>query len=253
MAVTLNTTLASCGATPRDRGQELVTVTVVLASISGAFTVTRFVYKLLLAHLDLGLDDWLVLVTMISAVPSAVVIKFGSVPNGLGRDIWTLRPQQITNVGKFFYIMACLYFLQTALLKLSFISFYMRIFPAPGIRRLLWGTFALTAVWGTVFIITAIFQCRPISYFWTKWDGMHQGSCSNANAISWSHAAMSIALDLWILAVPLWQLRSLKMHWKKKIGVAVMFCIGTLYVFPSTSPRSSSDCLEANWLPASRS
>lgn len=39
---------------------------------------------------------------------------------------------------------------------------------------------------------------------------------------------MSIALDLWILAIPLWQLRSLKMHWKKKVGVALMFCVGTL-------------------------
>lgn len=39
---------------------------------------------------------------------------------------------------------------------------------------------------------------------------------------------MSIALDVWMLAIPLWQLRGLKLHWKKKIGVAAMFIVGTL-------------------------
>lgn len=210
-----------------------------MATLAGAFITTRFAYKTC-SHAELGLDDWLILATMITAIPSAVVTKYGSVPNGLGQDIWTLNPQQITNVVKFFYMMAWLYFLQTALLKLSFISFYMRIFPALRIRRLLWGTFLLTALWGFAFVITSIFQCRPISYFWTNWDGMHVGSCADPNAISWSNAAMSIALDLWILAVPMWQLRSLKMHWKKKISVALMFCVGTLLVRTRYSRNSAS-------------
>ncbi|OAQ93980.1 CFEM domain-containing protein [Purpureocillium lilacinum] len=231
--VTQNASLTRCGAIPRDRGQELVTVTAVLASLAAVFIITRFAYKIFVTRLDLGLDDVFVLATMVSAIPSAIITKFGTVPNGLGRDIWTLTPTQITNVGKFFYIMAWLYFLQTALLKLSFVSFYMRIFPAKNVQRVLWGTFAFVTTWGLAFIITSIFQCRPVHYFWTKWDGMHKGSCADANAISWSNAAMSIALDLWILAIPLWQLRSLKMHWKKKVGVALMFCVGTFVTIVS--------------------
>jgi hypothetical protein len=31
-----------------------------------------------------------------------------------------------------------------------------------------------------------------------------------------------------MLGIPLWQIRSLKLHWKKKIGVAMMFFVGTL-------------------------
>lgn len=30
-----------------------------------------------------------------------------------------------------------------------------------------------------------------------------------------SNAAVNIALDLWILAIPLWELRTLQLHWKK--------------------------------------
>jgi hypothetical protein len=47
------------------------------------------------------------------------------------------------------------------------------------------------------------------------------------NAITNTHAALSIILDVWILGIPLFQLRGLQMHWKRKIGVGLMFCVGT--------------------------
>ena len=50
----------------------------------------------------------------------------------------------------------------------------------------------------------------------------------NKNAIGWANAAISVALDLWMIAIPLWQIRSLNLHWKKKIGVVIMFLVGTL-------------------------
>lgn len=50
----------------------------------------------------------------------------------------------------------------------------------------------------------------------------------NSTAIGWANASISVAVDVWMLAVPLWYLRKLKLHWKKKIGVAAMFIVGTL-------------------------
>ncbi|KAM6507013.1 hypothetical protein FALCPG4_018404 [Fusarium falciforme] len=226
--VTRNSSLTNCGAPVRDRSQEYVVISNIMAAFAAAFVAIRFGYKVFIASLDLGMDDWFVLATMVACIPSAVITAKGTTVNGLGRDIWTLTSTQITKVLSYFYIMAWLYFLQTALVKLSIITFYMRIFPAREVQRVLWITFIFTSVWGVAFVFTAIFQCRPIPYFWKQWDGMHKGTCADANAITWSNASMSIALDLWILAIPLWQLRSLKLHWKKKAGVALMFCVGTL-------------------------
>ncbi|KAM5354799.1 hypothetical protein ACJ41O_001445 [Fusarium nematophilum] len=226
--MTRNSSLTNCGAPVRDRSQEYVVISNIMAAFAAAFVAIRFGYKIFIASLDLGMDDWFVLATMVACIPSAVITAKGTTVNGLGRDIWTLTSTQITKVLSYFYIMAWLYFLQTALVKLSIITFYMRIFPAREVQRVLWITFILTSIWGVAFVFTAIFQCRPIPYFWKQWDGMHKGTCADANAITWSNASMSIALDLWILAIPLWQLRSLKLHWKKKAGVALMFCVGTL-------------------------
>jgi hypothetical protein len=133
----------------------------------------------------------------------------------------------------YFDVVASLYFSSLTLLKLSIILFYIKIFPTEGAQRLLKGTAVFTLVWGVTYVIVAIFQCQPISYFWNKWDGLHEGKCLNINAITSSNAGISIVLDFWSLGIPLWQLRGLKMHWKKKVGVILMFGVGTFVTIVS--------------------
>ncbi|KAH8726472.1 hypothetical protein GQ44DRAFT_163115 [Phaeosphaeriaceae sp. PMI808] len=224
---TKNISLTNCGAPVRDRGQNYVKISNPMAIVAAAFVVMRFTFKGFYSKLDIGWDDWAVLATLIASTPSAIITVYGTTKNGLGRDIWTLTPTEITNMLRFFYVMASLYFTQVALLKLTLIFFYIRVFPAPNVQRLLWGTVVFVVLWGFSYVIVAIFQCQPIHYFWTKWDGMHKGTCLQINVITASNAAISIALDFWILGIPLWQLWGLKMHWKKKVGVAMMFCVGT--------------------------
>ncbi|KAK7740514.1 hypothetical protein SLS53_005357 [Cytospora paraplurivora] len=110
---------------------------------------------------------------------------------------------------------------------MSLLFFYLKIFPNKTVRILLWATVAFNAAWGATFVLLTAFNCRPISYAWTQWDGEHTGTCLSTNAIGWSNAAISIAEDIWMLAIPLSQLKSLQLHWKKKVGVAIMFGTGT--------------------------
>jgi hypothetical protein len=131
-----------------------------MVGIAAAFVVIRFAFKVVYSKLEIGLDDWAVLATLLTATPSAIVTVYGTVEHGLGQDIWTLSPEEITKMLKFFYIMASLYFTQVTLLKLTLIFFYIRVFPAKPVQRLLWGTVAFVVAWGFVFVVVAIFQCR---------------------------------------------------------------------------------------------
>jgi hypothetical protein len=225
--VTRNVSLTTCGAPVRNHGGEYVVISNVMLTLASAFVILRFGFKALFSRMDFSYDDWCVLATLLSAIPSAIVTVYGTVEHGLGRDIWTLPPSEITEMLKWFYVMASLYFLQVTLLKLSLIFFYVRVFPSKEVQRILWGTVIFVVLWGFAFIITSIFQCQPINYFWLKWDGLHAGKCLDTNAIASSNAGISVALDFWILGIPLWQLSGLKLHWKKKIAVALMFCLGT--------------------------
>ncbi|KAH8846813.1 hypothetical protein MCOR27_005240 [Pyricularia oryzae] len=231
---TLRVTSSMCGHEVRDRRQLLWILTIVLGCMSPVFVGTRLATRLFIAPNGTGWsllssDDWCIVATLAMGIPSTIVIATGLIPQGhLGMDIWMLEPATIENFGRYFYTVEVLYFAELMLLKMSLLFFYLRIFPSRGVRRILWATIIFNGVYGVAFVLVGIFQCNPISYFWTKWDGEHQGKCINVNAMAWSNAAISIALDLWMLAVPMWQLRTLRMHWKKKIGVGAMFVVGTL-------------------------
>lgn len=220
-------------------------------SIAAAFVVVRFAFKILVSRVDIGYDDWAVLATTILAIPSAIITVYGTVKYGMGQHIWQLTPGSVTQMLKYFYVMAVLYFTETALLKLTLIFFYVRVFPSRDVQRLLWGTVIFVVAWGLAFVLAALFQCQPIRYFWEHWDGLHEGHCVNINAITNTHAAISIALDVWILAIPLWQLKNLKMHWKKKVGVGLMFCVGTFVTVVSIlrlrSLMTFSASSDASW------
>lgn len=201
---------------------------IVFGVISNLAVVVRLLFRALINKTGLYSDDWAILATLLSGVPGTIFIAAYSIPSGVGKDIWNLRPYQITNFGMWFLFTEVQYFASIALLKLSLLLFYLRIFPSTGVRRLLWATVAFDVLYGIAFVMTALLQCQPISYFWTQWDGEHQGTCVNINAVGWANAAVSIFLDVWMLALPLSQLKGLRLHWKKKVGVALMFFVGTL-------------------------
>jgi hypothetical protein len=227
--VAKNITNTNCGVPVRDRAATYDVTSIVLAVISFGIATIRLGFKLFVTR-SLSSDDYVVFVLLLFSLPSVFITHYGTAPNGVGRDIWTLTPQNITDFQFYFHSMAILYFIQVMLIKLCLLLFYLRIFPAQGVRRLLWGTVVFDLIFGIVYLFLAIFQCSPISYFWQGWDNEHEGSCLDKSAIAWSNAAISIALDIWMLAIPLAQLKALNLHWKKKIGVGLMFCVGTLYV-----------------------
>lgn len=178
---------------------------------------------------ELGWDDYTILLMLFAGVPAVLLVDRGLLPNGLARDVWTIPFEQITNFVRFIYISEILYFFHIALLKVSLLLFFLRIFPKMVVRNLLKGTIVFTIVYGIAFVVVAIFQCRPISYYWTSWDLEHNdGKCINVNALAWSNAIISIVLDVWMLVLPLYEVFKLQLTWRKKISVAMMFFVGTL-------------------------
>lgn len=98
------------------------------------------------------------------------------------------------------------------------------------LRRLLWATVVFNTASGISIVVAGVVQCMPIAFFWYRYtDPSAAGHCIDINTFGWSHAAVSIAVDVWLIAIPLSQLPKLQLHWKKKIGVTLMFLLGTLY------------------------
>ncbi|KAF5562408.1 integral membrane protein PTH11 [Fusarium napiforme] len=219
-------TYTYCEVPVRNKTPIFINVTIVLGVISGVATALRLWSKFFYTKTELGLDDLFIVLTLFIGMPSTAMNIHGTAGHGEGRDIWTLEFDDITKFGFYFWLLEIFYFAQVSLLKTSLLFFYLRIFPGNA-QKLLWGTIIFNSVFGALFMFLAAFQCTPVSYFWLNWDGEHKGTCMNSTAIGWANASISVAVDVWMLAVPMWYLRKLKLHWKKKIGVAAMFIVGT--------------------------
>ncbi|KAH7399697.1 hypothetical protein BKA66DRAFT_379542, partial [Pyrenochaeta sp. MPI-SDFR-AT-0127] len=146
--------------------------------------------------------------------------------HGLGRDIWTVPPVKVTKLLRDFYNAEILYSQLTAFTKASFLFFCQRIFPSDSFRRYLKFVIISSFAYGTTFSLTYAFQCMPISYSWTRWDGAHSGKCINTRAMIWAQSIVNTILDLVVIVSPLPQLIRLHLSWKKKTYVILMFSVG---------------------------
>ncbi|KAK2025698.1 hypothetical protein LX32DRAFT_675207 [Colletotrichum zoysiae] len=157
---------------------------------------------------------------------TTIMVAYVSENAGSGEDIWTLKPEQITEILLMFYVLGICYITSLAAIKASILFLYLRIFPDARFRRIMWYTQLVNLVGYIVFSTTAIFSCRPTSYFWTGWAKETEGECVNLNALSEVHGGFNVILDVWMLALPLSQTHNLNMKPKKKLGIMLMFGIG---------------------------
>lgn len=155
-------------------------------------------------------------------------LGYQEIGNGLGRDVWFLTPQGLDQYLKTFYVEEVVYSFVLATVKISICFLYIRLFPGSTFRRVCWTTQALQILMLAVFVAFDFAICRPLSAFWTSWDHERTGHCWNNNAFVWSHAAINIAQDIWLLVLPASQVWNLNMKWRHKLRVLSMFALGIL-------------------------
>lgn len=113
--------------------------------------------------------------------------------------------------------------------KLSILLLYLRIFPTRSFRIQCYILIALSIGHGLAGWGAQPFICRPTNYFWEQWHHEWAGTCPiNINAQLYAMSSTNIALDLAIWIIPIPQLMKLKMTWKKKAGLALIFLVGLL-------------------------
>lgn len=115
-----------------------------------------------------------------------------------------------------------------ALTQLSFLFFYLRVFPTRSIYGVAYTLIALSIGFGISNTFVMIFQCTPVSFFWNAWTGEYEGACIEINSYSWYKAAMQIAMDLCIMSIPIRPLMALSLTKAKKARIFIMFTAGFL-------------------------
>ncbi|KAJ4312890.1 hypothetical protein N0V84_009699 [Fusarium piperis] len=172
-----------------------------------------------------GPDDWVMLLAVLMMIPlNSISIPISRA--GLGRDIWTLPPDNITDFLYFFFWEELLYLGALPVTKISILLFYLKVFPGRNIRLGCWILIGLNTAYFITFELISIFQCNPIEGAWRAWDKEFPAKCNNINMQGWMAAILNIVLDVATLCLPLRELYKLSLSRMKKIQIMLMFSVG---------------------------
>jgi hypothetical protein len=75
------------------------------------------------------------------------------------------------------------------------------------------------------FVFAVVFQCDPVAHFW---DATISGKCVNVRTLLYAGAGFSIAEDLMIMLLPIYELKGLNLTLSKRVALGGMFALGSL-------------------------
>ncbi|KAL6830272.1 hypothetical protein V8C40DRAFT_239939 [Trichoderma camerunense] len=226
---TMNLTQTVCSAPARDRSGRFKTMNLALSSVTLMIAGIRFISKYLFSiRQGFGPDDWTLLAAGFIGIPCIAFNISGLSSHGLGKDIWTLTPDDAASFARWFLAMEVLYVVIMTIVKISLSLFYLDLFPGTTFRRVLWGTIIFNIAAGLSFVIGSLAQCVPLGLAWGQFSNSSHGHCIDMNSFGWANAAVNVATDLWLIVIPLFQLYKLDTQWRRKLSAAIMFMTGVI-------------------------
>ncbi|KAF7554087.1 hypothetical protein G7Z17_g3148 [Cylindrodendrum hubeiense] len=196
----LNVTSIICGVPDRNISVGMRIFVVVATVVSSLVIGCRVILKFKSLAGDIGWDDWTIVIAVLVTLDAAVG-QYMAAHYGMGRDAWKIPFENQDKIFKAFYASAAGYKLGNMFVRTSILCFYLRIFSNSGFRWVVIAAIMANVAIGVAFTLADAFQCKPISFFWNEWDGMHKGSCLSISTITWAHSILNILLDVATLAM----------------------------------------------------
>ena len=137
-----------------------------------------------------------------------------------------------------FYVDQVLYKITINLTKLSILTLYLRIFTARWFRLTCWASVVVIFCYATASIIVTIFQCVPVIRFWNR--GI-PGTCINVRDFWYANAIYNILSDFVILASVPGVVWKLKLPWRQKIALTIVFGLGIFVCVTSVLRMTTLD------------
>jgi hypothetical protein len=156
----------------------------------------------------------------------------------MGKHLALLPVATVSTTMKWLYVQQACYNTTTALIKISLLLQYLRLFSSRTILHRICLVLLITvSLWGFAYGFMSWLPCFPVSGFWNRYQtpepvcygfGMKDGESAFGTFVS--AAATNMALDTMIFLVPMCEY--LKPGLGKRAGVALtgLFMLGSVYV-----------------------
>jgi predicted membrane channel-forming protein YqfA (hemolysin III family) len=132
----------------------------------------------------------------------------------------------LSDTRQSYYGSQILYVLVLVLIKISILTFYLRIFPDDFFRLLTKIAIVFTALCGVGFSLAMILQCLPIAAVWDP--SIKDAKCVNSTRFIISGTAISLLQDIIVIVLPIPQLMALHLTLRKRVALISLFALGSL-------------------------
>ncbi|KAK3936357.1 hypothetical protein QBC46DRAFT_269782 [Diplogelasinospora grovesii] len=216
-----------------------------LLAISWGFFSLRLYVRAWIVR-KLSWDDLLVGISML-VYSTFTGFACGIIANGLGThidEIDSADDLQEWSRGALFFLMSEIAFIVTStLLRLACALMLLRILRNTTHRRwtyraIIYATSGVMTAFSLAFVLVTLFQCQPVSHFWTYMYADIEGSCINGERLTHRYNTMSTlfmvhsivcALSDWILGgIPFFMLKDVQLAWLKKVVLIFLLSLGVL-------------------------
>jgi hypothetical protein len=149
---------------------------------------------------------------------------------GTGQRLVDIEIKNVPTALKLWYLGELWYTLTTCFVRLSIAVFLFRLAMKRIHKLVIYVAIGVNIVLSLVFFFMAVFQCRPVGYFWKQYTGT-KGSCFGPDVIpsaSIAHSVVYFCVD-WVLGfLPFAILYGLEMRTRTKVSVGLLLSMGLL-------------------------
>ncbi|KAL2051850.1 hypothetical protein ABVK25_007765 [Lepraria finkii] len=203
----------------------LLAMGIVMPLLSIAFVYLRFYVRLRVRRAYIGLDDWLILLSIFLVIGQSVIQILGVEYGVIGRTIPDdITPQRIKFQQRISHGLIVIEKSTYTLIKLSVLFLYRRIFGANRKFRVANDILIVViTLWGSIFLLVQCCFCSN--------KGLGTLSCDSSQwSLLW-FAITEVLGDIAILSLPYPCIRKLQMGKRDKIGLIVIFSLGGISTF----------------------
>ncbi|KAJ4319444.1 hypothetical protein N0V84_006346 [Fusarium piperis] len=209
-----------------------------LTAVCATFTTTAVIAVALRCYVRLrivrnfGIDDWAMLGALVSFLILIAFTLLG-VRYGTGRHYWDLKDTDVVLAMKFWWHCYLWYCITMITCKISIGLFLLRI----AVRRvdvwIIYSAMAVTVLTCVAFFFITLFQCSPISFFWTR---QAPGSCIDVDVIitiTYVYSSFTVFCDFTFALLPIAMILKLNMNRRSKIAlipIMLMACVASAAV-----------------------
>ncbi|KAH8881221.1 hypothetical protein GQ53DRAFT_848384 [Thozetella sp. PMI_491] len=205
------------------RSNEVKLTIIVCCALVFPFVLLRFFARIYITQ-TLWVDDYVILAASFAQAALAG-IEFTSAKMGFGKHYWQIDPADGEVLLRYFWIVQMLYIFIQVFTKIAILLLLGRVFPTRGFQLIIKIGSALLVLHGVIFFFIDAFQCVPVSSIWDR--TITAKRCVDITALGYAGAVFSIVEDLLLLLIPVPWVWGLQMNTRKRIGVLVLFSLGS--------------------------